>query len=126
MFEYIQLDNTVVCDEGLVREFADRPRWKNTGPQTSANMSLAQEIGQEVTFTLSSMISMKYVLTYIDGANYKYFNHKHEGKSNAPRILARPVPTYECSAECIGVHEKTYNILVHVPDGVVNLHAAMH
>ena len=74
-------------------------------------MQSAAKIGQEVTLTLSCMISCKYVLEYKDGP-LKFFRHKHEGKSNAPRILARPIRTYKCSVVCVGVHEDCYDISV--------------
>jgi hypothetical protein len=117
IFEHLYVANDVEMDFDKAHyEFSEMSGWHRCGPETSRQIEGAEELGQEVTLTLRSFVSMKFVLKYRDGAGYKYFHHKHEGKSDCYRILCRPVARYEYSVEVVGVHKKTYTIWV--TDGV--------
>ena len=115
VYEYMNIDNGIELTPGHAMFFAESPCWIKCGIETSRQLSQTTTLGQEVTLTLNSMISCKYVLKYNDGANYKFLAHKYETKSDAPRVLCRPLRCFDFSITVAGVDDvsKTWTGIVH-------------
>ena len=107
VYEYINIDNNLELTPGHVMYFAEAPCWFKCGVETSRQLSQVTTVGQEVTLTLSSMVSCKYVLQYKDGSNYKFLAHKFEEKSDAPRILCRPIKCFDFAIAIFEVNDES-------------------
>ena len=98
IYEYIEVHPDEQHED--LSSFSESVPWVKAGIITSKNMEEAR-VGSECSFTLSQMVSYKFICNRISEDNYKLFMRKRIGADGVSCLVARPRELVSFSAKLL-------------------------